>query len=47
MKPTKRYSPDRDDPIFNSGYTITSIRRLDLIIKDPNKKKRNKKGYTS
>ena len=44
MKPTKRYSPERDDPLFDSGYIITPIRRLDLIIKEKNKKKTNKRS---
>ena len=44
MEPTKRYSPERDDPLFDSGYIITPIRRLDLIIKEQNKKKTNKRS---
>ena len=44
MKPTKRYFLERDDPLFDSGYIITPIRRLDLIIKEQNKKKTNKRS---
>ena len=33
MKQSKRYTPDPDDLIFDSGYIITPIKRPDDTIK--------------